>query len=75
MISFWLWPACLHAHSYGLGSQYGDLYAFVRTHAALLDAATVPHPDPRSHVSESSYNLTYNVSAWPNLPCLLAAAT
>ena len=56
----------MHVHSYGLGSQYGDIYAFVRTHAALLDAATVPHPDPRSHVSESSYNRTFSVSL-PNL--------
>ena len=53
--------------SYGLGTQYGDLYAFVRTHAALLDATTELHPDPRKHVSESSYNLTFSVSAKPNL--------
>ena len=44
---------------YGLASQYGDIYAFVRAHAALLDATTEPLPDPRSGTSNERYNHTF----------------
>ena len=43
---------------YGLASQYGDLYAFVRAHAELLDATTEPIPDPRAGAGGSP--LRYN---------------
>lgn len=45
---------------FGLASEFADVYEFVRSHAALLDAATTPVPDPRSTTSESAYNLTYS---------------
>ena len=50
---------------YGNASQYGDLYSFVRRHAALLDATTMPVPAPqRTNTSgppsgEANYNHTY----------------
>jgi hypothetical protein len=51
---------------YGNASQYGDLYAFVRRHAALLDATTLPVPTPQQakpnggRGGEANYNHTYN---------------
>lgn len=50
---------------YGNASQYSDLYSFVRRHAALLDATTIPVPAPqRTNTSggsagEANYNHTY----------------
>ena len=42
---------------YGKPDQFADLYAFVRAHGALLDAADIPVPDPRG--SEAQYALVH----------------
>ena len=56
------------ARYYGLASQYGDLYAFVRAHAELLDATTVPIPNPRTSGSgepQGRYNHTFTGATVP----------